>query len=484
MRLDHADARHVHAKRLRQHQVHVVGHLRRGMHGHALAQRVVVGDGGVHLHLVLADLGAVIGALAHQVGLREALLDAAQFEQHVALDIAGLLLVQLHGARRQRVFRCVIGRQFAHGELDAAQRLARGRVVVGGDRRHRLAAVAHLVARQRVFAARDRQHAERLVAIGAGDHRAHAGQLQRLRSRRPRRSRRANRGCGRCGRRVAPAPRCRRCIWRGRKLFPARRSSARSRRYCAPGDLFMPCLRSAQPGEAGIAVPPPCVPLQGEERGESSKPWRHPLRAERGGEFHRLDDFHVAGAAADIAAERGEDFFLARVGILPQQSGRGHDEAGRAIAALRAELFVEAALHRRQLPVVSQATRWCRRACRQSVAANVRQESAGLSSISTVQAPHSPPSQPVLVPVSPAFSRRKSSNRMLSATASARSRPLSVNSRSRVKMFLPWSARAFEFALRLIMPLRHTRAPTLSRPIIGNGWYDCPRPARIIQIGQ
>ena len=142
-----------------------------------LAQRVVFGDGGVHFHLVLADLGAVIGAIAHQIGLREALLDAAQLEQHVALDIARLLFVQLRGARRQRVFRCVIGRQFAHGELDAAQRLARGRVVVGGDRGHRLAAIAHFVARQRIFAARDRQHAERLVAIGAGDDGAYAGQF-------------------------------------------------------------------------------------------------------------------------------------------------------------------------------------------------------------------------------------------------------------------------------------------------------------------
>ena len=77
MRLDHADARHFHAEHLRQHQVHVVGHLRGGVHGHAVAQRVVFGDGRVHLHLVLADLGAVIGALAHQVGLREALLGRA-----------------------------------------------------------------------------------------------------------------------------------------------------------------------------------------------------------------------------------------------------------------------------------------------------------------------------------------------------------------------------------------------------------------------
>jgi hypothetical protein len=64
----------IHAEDLRQHQVHVIGHLRRGMHGHAFAHRVVSGDRGMHLHLVLADLGAIIGAFAHQIGLGEALL--------------------------------------------------------------------------------------------------------------------------------------------------------------------------------------------------------------------------------------------------------------------------------------------------------------------------------------------------------------------------------------------------------------------------
>ena len=77
-----------------------------------------------------------------------------------------------------------------------------------------------------------------------------------------------------------------------------------------------------------------------------------PLRLQRDGVFHRLDDFHVAGATADIAAERFQDFRFARVGIFSQQAGRGHDEAGRAIAALRAEFLVEAALHGGELPVV------------------------------------------------------------------------------------------------------------------------------------
>ena len=179
MRLDHADARHVHVEDLRQHQVDVVRHLRRGMHRHAIALGVVVGDRRVHLHLVLADLGAVVGALAHQIGLREAFRHAAQFEQHVALDVAGLLGVKLRRVRRERVLRLVVGGQFAHLQPDQLDRLARGGIIDRRHRRHRLAAIAHLVSRQRMLGARDRQHAEGLVAVGAGDDRLHARQLCR-----------------------------------------------------------------------------------------------------------------------------------------------------------------------------------------------------------------------------------------------------------------------------------------------------------------
>src|SRR3974390_566747 len=104
-----------------------------------------------------------------------------------------------------------------------------------------------------------------------------------------------------------------------------------------------------------------------------------------------------------------------------------------------------------------------------TVAARVRQESAGLSSMSTVQAPHSPPSQPVLVPVNPSFSRRKSRSKTLSATASVRSGPLSVNSSKRVKGLFPDGS----YESRLIfLRLRHTSRPRPPRPFIGNGWYD------------
>ena len=179
VRLDHADARHVHVEDLRQHQMHVIGHLRAGVDGHALALGVVARERGVHLHLVLADLGAIVGTLAHEVGALEALLHAAELEQHVALDVVRPLRVVVAGALRHRRLRGVVRGQFAHLELDEAERALGGGVVDGGDRRDRLAAIAHLVARQRVLAARDRQDAEGLVAIGAGDDGLHARQPQR-----------------------------------------------------------------------------------------------------------------------------------------------------------------------------------------------------------------------------------------------------------------------------------------------------------------
>ncbi len=180
MRLDHADARHVHAEDLRQHQVHVVRHLRGRMHRHAITLDVVVGKRGVHLHLVLAHLGAIVGALAHEIGGGKAFFDIAELEQNVALDILRAVVVDVDRARRHRLAGRVIGGQFADFQLDAPHRFARRGVIDGGDGGDRLAAIAHAVARQRMLAARDGQHAKRLVAIGAGDDRLDAGKLQRL----------------------------------------------------------------------------------------------------------------------------------------------------------------------------------------------------------------------------------------------------------------------------------------------------------------
>ncbi len=91
------------------------------------------------------------------------------------------MLVDEHGAGRERGFGGEISRQLADAHADEPDRPIGGGVVDRRDRGDRLAAIAHLVARERMLAARDRQHAEGLVAVGTGDDGLDAGQLERRR---------------------------------------------------------------------------------------------------------------------------------------------------------------------------------------------------------------------------------------------------------------------------------------------------------------
>src|ERR1700675_2030836 len=84
-------------------------------------------------------------------------------------------------------------------------------------------------------------------------------------------------------------------------------------------------------------------------------------------------------------------------------------------------------------------------------AVKVMQASRGSPSISTVRASHSPPSQPCLLPVSHAVSGSWSTSGALSATASSRARPSTVNSSRRLAMasdsFWPQIAHPHRLAL-------------------------------------
>src|SRR5258708_16397751 len=71
--------------------------------------------------------------------------------------------------------------------------------------------------------------------------------------------------------------------------------------------------------------------------------------------LHRLDDVHVARAAAQVAFQASADLVLGWVWILLQEIRRGHDEAGRAVPALEAVLVPESLLQRVQLPVLGHA---------------------------------------------------------------------------------------------------------------------------------
>ena len=175
-RLDDTDLRHVHVQDLRQHQVHVIRHLGTGVHGQPVACNVVIGDCRMHLHLVLANLGAIVGRLAHEHRFAEALGYVAELEGDIALEIAGLALVDEDGAGRHGGARREVGRQLAHLHRDEADGLFRRCLVDGGDGCHGLALVAHLVAGEWILAARNRQHAEAPVAILAGNDGDHARQ--------------------------------------------------------------------------------------------------------------------------------------------------------------------------------------------------------------------------------------------------------------------------------------------------------------------
>ena len=167
--LDDADARGVHLQRAREHEVNVVRHLGRGVDGHALPHRIVLGQGRMHLHLVLAHLGAEIALLAHELGLGEAGRGTAELEKHVALDVVRAMGMDVDRSLGQGRLGAVVGGELAHAQADEAERLLGHRLVDRGYGGDRLAAIAHALAREGILALRYRQHAEGLVAIGPGD---------------------------------------------------------------------------------------------------------------------------------------------------------------------------------------------------------------------------------------------------------------------------------------------------------------------------
>src|SRR3989441_4316931 len=75
-----------------------------------------------------------------------------------------------------------------------------------------------------------------------------------------------------------------------------------------------------------------------------------PLRARR--VLDRLDDVHVASAAAEVAGDRLPYLELARVRVRRDERGRRHHHSRRAEAALETVLLVEAFLHRVQLAIL------------------------------------------------------------------------------------------------------------------------------------
>jgi hypothetical protein len=70
--------------------------------------------------------------------------------------------------------------------------------------------------------------------------------------------------------------------------------------------------------------------------------------------LYGADDFVVAGAAAEIAGELEADVVFGGFGIFVEQGFGGHEEAGRANAALERGTFEEALLERVQVAVLGE----------------------------------------------------------------------------------------------------------------------------------
>src|SRR5882672_6910292 len=87
--------------------------------------------------------------------------------------------------------------------------------------------------------------------------------------------------------------------------------------------------------------------LAGLRRQPSCSVLRHTLRSE----LHRLDDLLVAGAAAQVPADRIADLLFGRVWVRIQQALSRDQHARRAVAALQAVRFAEAVLQHAHRPV-------------------------------------------------------------------------------------------------------------------------------------
>ena len=80
------------------------------MHGDAIPLGIVIGERGMHLHLVLTDLGAIVDGFADEIGAGEGSHNVAKLKENIALDILRPVFVQFDRIGRHRRMSGVIGR--------------------------------------------------------------------------------------------------------------------------------------------------------------------------------------------------------------------------------------------------------------------------------------------------------------------------------------------------------------------------------------
>src|SRR5262249_27151676 len=119
------------------------------------------------------------------------------------------------------------------------------------------------------------------------------------------------------------------------------------------------------------------------------------------GLFDRGDDAGIAGAAAQVPAQDVADLGFGGVRIAGQVIGERHQNARRAEAALQSVMVANACCSGLSVPSGAASDSTVLTSRPSAWTASVRHERVAMPSISTVQAPHTPCSQPTWVPVTP-----------------------------------------------------------------------------------
>ena len=160
---------------------------------------------------------------------------------------------------------------------------------------------------------------------------------------------------------------------------------------------------------------------------------------------HRLDDRDIAGAAAEIARQHLADALLVGIGLLAEQRMRGGEErpACRSRIAARDACGTRPAAASSSPSALfrpSTVTTFAPSAC----TASIRHERTAAPSTITVQAPHTPCSQPTCVPVSRSTWRRQSASVRRGSTSTSTGLPLTSK---RTVMRPPYAAARAQRAL-------------------------------------
>ena len=285
-----------------------------------------VGEAGLRLEIGVLDLLGGVDLLDDQIGFGEALLDVADADRDVLDDVVGRVVVQHRGAGPHRLVGIEHCRQRLVDDLDFRQRAPRDQRVFGCDRRHLLADVAHLAARHDRLVVHE--HAEVVDArhVGTGDDALDA---------------RHGLGFRRVDRDDA-----------GVRVRAAQHGHVQHVRHHHVAGIFERARHLAR------RIEPPHVGADEGAVGRfvlGERARRSAAVIDVAGQFDRVENLLVAGAAADVAAEALLDLLAVRERIGAQRGGGGHDHAGDAVAALAGARLVERLLQHGQLARFAQA---------------------------------------------------------------------------------------------------------------------------------